>query len=141
MNSCILDMKIPESKVTVVTQTSYQQQDSTIRPPTNDDGGSVTPYNTPIPSAYISPGVPRVYIPDSHRLEWDWKDHGSVLQGDKAPTKTIFPATNAEYPESSSHVFTLQGQQDNGALSMAPAESSLLSPEYGLEQTVPDYTN
>ncbi|CBF79050.1 predicted protein [Aspergillus nidulans FGSC A4] len=105
MNSCILDMKIPESKVTVVTQTSYQQQDSTIRPPTNDDGGSVTPYNTPIPSAYIS------------------------------------PATNAEYPESSSHVFTLQGQQDNGALSMAPAESSLLSPEYGLEQTVPDYTN
>ncbi|KAL3428998.1 hypothetical protein BDV09DRAFT_190497 [Aspergillus tetrazonus] len=104
MNSCILDMKIPESKVTVGTQTSYQQQDSTIRP-TNDDGSSVTPYNTPTPSAYI------------------------------------LPATNAEYPESSSHLFTLQGQRDNEALSMAPAESSLLSPVYGLEQTVPDYTS
>jgi hypothetical protein len=78
---------------------------------------------------------------DCDGLAWNSKDHGSVLRGDQAPTKTIFPATNAEYPESSSHVFTMQGQRDNGTLSMAPAESSLLSPVYGIEQTVPDYTS
>lgn len=80
-------------------------------------------------------------MPDCDGLEWNLKDHGSVLQGDQAPTKTICPATKAEYPESSSHVSTLRGQQDNVALSMAPAQSSLLSPVYGLEQTVPDYTS